>query len=81
MGLCSAPPVLEVSGTEEGSPLGRAVGVSCWLSRSRALTLEALGGRLSEGKENVTHDGRAAHPRLGDDVEDAVDVLPQVLLQ
>ena len=47
----------------------------------QALTLEALGGRLPQGEEDVTHDGGAAHPRFGDDAEHAVHELPQVLLQ
>lgn len=44
------------------------------------LTLEALGSCLPEGKEDVTHDGGAAHSRLRDDSEDAVHILPQALL-
>lgn len=47
----------------------------------RRLTLEALGSCLSEREKNVTHDSWAAHPRLGDDIEDTVNILPQVLLQ
>lgn len=45
------------------------------------LTLEALGSRLPQGEKDVTHDGGAAHPGLGDDSEDAIHILPQALLQ
>lgn len=39
------------------------------------------GGRLSEGEEDVAHNSGAEDPRGGDDVEDSVHVLTQVLLR
>lgn len=41
--------------------------------------LEALGSCLPQGEEDVTHDGGAAHPRLSDDTEYSIHILPQAL--
>lgn len=46
-----------------------------------AVTLETGGGRFSEREENVAHDSGASDARGSDDVEDAIHVLPQVLLR
>lgn len=45
------------------------------------VTLETGGGGFSEWEENVAHDSGASDARGGDDVEDAIHVLPQVLLK
>lgn len=53
----------KASGTEEGKHPGEGYGYFLLHEHiHRGLTLEAFGSRLSERKENVTHDGRAAHP-------------------
>lgn len=47
----------------------------------KRVTLETSGGGLSQGEEDVTHDGGTADSRGGDDIEDAVYVLEEVLLR
>lgn len=46
-----------------------------------AVTLETSGGGFSQREENVAHDGGASDTRGGDDVEDAIHILQQVLLR
>lgn len=45
------------------------------------VTLETGGGRFSEREENIAHDRGASDARGSDDVEDAIHVVPQVLLR
>lgn len=47
----------------------------------RWVTLETGGSGLPQREEDITHDGGAADTRGGDDVEDAVDVVTEVILR
>lgn len=48
---------------------------------SVSVTLETCGGRLPQREEDIAHDSGAADAGGGDNVEDAVDIMPKVFLR
>lgn len=82
LGICSR--ALSEASTPGIGVLWAPVGVAWEGTGSlgmRVLTLETLGSCLPQRKENVAHDSGAADTRFSDDGEDAVHILPKVLLR